>query len=505
MPNATDTLIDGNDVSSYQPDWRPKKGQEFVGIKSTEGTSYANPYRDEQETEARKAGLVVLWYHFLHPGKIDAQVAYFANNTDIKPGDILVCDWEKVGTSNADKDDFIRKLKARFPKNRVILYCNTSWWTGVDKTGYVGDQLWIAYYSDDIRKRPPIQHSWLFWQWSQTPIDQNISAFTSVEELKAWAAGDATAVVIDRRAKVPFRGGWTCGCVATSLPLVEADMIKRGLIKESIDIFQLGYRTNVAASAGTHAAGGNTDVDQWSAEQIEVWWEWGWNTQHRTEAQGFMNHGHGAPVGCPHLSPAGQDQMNDWRNGRDGLIWHNKVPNWPGWINWEDAIKAHGSSVKPAADERASKVDKQNGDDELLIEQPSKVRTAKQVVKPSKNGKYQLLKLENSGDVTWGWNAGEYEVDVRVTFEGIKADDELMIRVVYVDTDQKTGKAVGKAQAFLVEGLPGGAGTSFRKFHWKGSVGKPTAGRTRRIRLEVANFSSKDITITRVDTHSWKG
>jgi hypothetical protein len=106
--------------------------------------------------------------------------------------------------------------------------------------------------------------------------------------------------------KVRFRGGWTCECVAKSLPLVEADMIKKGIIKHNVDIFQLGYNSGgVSASAGTHDGGGNTDVGQYSDAGIKVWREWGWCQQHRTPAQGFSNHGHGWPKGCPHMSKGG--------------------------------------------------------------------------------------------------------------------------------------------------------------------------------------------------------
>ena len=141
-------------------------------------------------------------------------------------------------------------------------------------------------------------------------------------------------------AKVKFRGGWTCSCVATSLPLVEQDMIRRGLIKHNIDIFQLGYRTDVSASAGTHAAGGNTDVAQFSDAQIDVWRLWGWTIQHRTKAQGFdMDHGHGWPLGCPHLSPGGKAQAVQWANRQNGLVSKGRVAGrWP-IDDWKTAMK----------------------------------------------------------------------------------------------------------------------------------------------------------------------
>ncbi len=139
-------------------------------------------------------------------------------------------------------------------------------------------------------------------------------------------------------AKVQFRGGWTCSCVTTSLPLVEAELKRKGLIKNSVDIYQLGYRNDVGASAGTHAAGGNTDVAQFSDAQIQVWRECGWTIQHRTKAMGFsMDHGHGWPWGCTHLSPAGRDQAAQWQKRQNGLVSHGPISGkWPV-PNWKNA------------------------------------------------------------------------------------------------------------------------------------------------------------------------
>lgn len=128
-------------------------------------------------------------------------------------------------------------------------------------------------------------------------------------------------LVADPRAKVPFRGGWTCGCVAESLPAVEEEMKKRGIIRSNIDIYQLGWNSGgVAASAGTHDRGMMVDVGQFSEAALEVWWEFGWNMQHRTPAQGFAHHGHGGPHGCTHGAPLAAWQMQVYvAAGRNGL------------------------------------------------------------------------------------------------------------------------------------------------------------------------------------------
>lgn len=153
-------------------------------------------------------------------------------------------------------------------------------------------------------------------------------------------------------AKVKFRSGYTCSCVADTLPLIEREMIARGIIKSSIDIHQLGWRTDVSASAGTHARGGVIDTAQYSPEQLAVWRSWGVEMQHRTRAQGFsMDHGHGVWRGCPHLSPAAADQDREWLAGRNGLRSRGKIAG-PGPIGKETPTWSAAKASKALAASR---------------------------------------------------------------------------------------------------------------------------------------------------------
>src|SRR4030095_7150313 len=137
--------------------------------------------------------------------------------------------------------------------------------------------------------------------------------------------------------RIPFRGGLTCSCVVKSLPFVEKDLQQRGLINGSIRIFQLGYRTDVDASAGTHARGGCTDVAPFNAAVIDVWRQWGWTMQDRSP---FFadDHAHGWPYKCPHLSAAAQQQEDDWDRKDAGLVGGAHVQGrWPV-LPWNEAF-----------------------------------------------------------------------------------------------------------------------------------------------------------------------
>jgi hypothetical protein len=148
---------------------------------------------------------------------------------------------------------------------------------------------------------------------------------------------------------VDFRGGKTCSCVALSLPWVEEDMKRRGLIVSHVDIFQLGYRGDVSASnvpgvGNTHAEGGCTDVGQLYPKQIECWRDWGWTMQKRL-LTGVVPHAHGWPYKCPHLAPAAQMQENNWDQRDAGLKGDAQVVGqWPV-LPWKDAFRRNVMSL----------------------------------------------------------------------------------------------------------------------------------------------------------------
>ncbi|MBV2353362.1 glycoside hydrolase family 25 protein [Streptomyces sp. J2-1] len=182
-------MLHGIDVSAYQSASYGTEGLSFVFVKATEGRSYVNPRLAAQTKHGRDAGLVVGFYHFLWPGNITAQAEYFVSHAPERAGDILAVDWETTGegthASNAEKDQFIRALKKLRPHNRVLLYCNRTFWLDLDTTSYAGDGLWIADYVG--AGHPRIKAKWRFHQYTSTPHDTNVADFSSKAALKEWA------------------------------------------------------------------------------------------------------------------------------------------------------------------------------------------------------------------------------------------------------------------------------------------------------------------------------
>jgi len=183
-------MLHGVDVSTYQSSF-DTDGLDFVFIKATEGRSYVNPHLSAQTKRARDADCVVGFYHFLWPGDITAQAAYFLSRAPEQPGDLLAVDWEDNGegtrASNGEKDRFIREVKRLRPNHRVLLYCNRTFWLHEDTTSYAGDGLWIADYV--TAGKPRIKAPWLIHQHTDQPLDQDVAAFSSKAAMRDWAHG----------------------------------------------------------------------------------------------------------------------------------------------------------------------------------------------------------------------------------------------------------------------------------------------------------------------------
>lgn len=180
--------VNGQDWAGYQSVTPSTAGLSFVFIKVTEGTTFTNPKWKRQRDHARKAGLVVGYYHFARGMKNLAEADYFLHQTGtLGAGEMLAFDWEDSDVSNAEKDAWLKYVKAKVPQHRVGLYCNRSYWLDRDDTSVCGDFLWIADPSAPAG-HPRVQHPWLFHQYSEAGgVDRNVGNFADLRALQTWA------------------------------------------------------------------------------------------------------------------------------------------------------------------------------------------------------------------------------------------------------------------------------------------------------------------------------
>jgi GH25 family lysozyme M1 (1,4-beta-N-acetylmuramidase) len=331
-------MLHGVDVSSYQPDWAPAANDSFVFVKATEGTSYRNGRAAAQLAAGRAKRLQIGHYHYMRPDNAAKQAAYFVAHADIRPGDLLVCDWENTRDghpSDADAAIFIAEVKKRRPKNKVGLYCNASDWNNTAVKA--GDFLWIAHYGV---KKPSIHATWDFWQYADKSsrganIDQNKSRFNTLDELKAWANRAPLASTAQPKPThysgryqseyVGLNGGWVT-------PIDREILLRCASAVEwhTLRLSQGGLSNAVRASAKTHYGLGVGDIALDGRPKAKVWKLCAALIRSGIVAfpRGFIadsfqnnRHIHFASVeSYSHAHPQLQAQINEYKRGGDGLV-----------------------------------------------------------------------------------------------------------------------------------------------------------------------------------------
>lgn len=207
---AAPSGVPGIDVSNWQGkvDWAGQwgAGKRFAYVKATEGTTYTSPSFSHQYTGSYNAGFLRGAYHFALPDSSSGatQANHFVDNgggwsADGKtlPG-ALDMEWNPYGATCFGKsqtqmvswiNSFLNQYKARTGRYPVI-YTNTNWWTqcvGHDTSFAQKSPLWLARYSSTAGTPPTGWSTYSFWQYSDTPIDQNVWNGT-LDRLKYFAS-----------------------------------------------------------------------------------------------------------------------------------------------------------------------------------------------------------------------------------------------------------------------------------------------------------------------------
>lgn len=196
--------IYGQDWASYQSGTPSTSGLSFAFVKVTEGLGYVNAEWVSQRDHAKVNGLVWGGYHYPHMGNDPhAEADRFLAQVAWRPGDLIILDWEGYDAANADvsksdqlayKDAWLRYVKGRMPHNPVGAYMNADYWNNVDTTGYYQDFLWIATAGRSAGD-PGINASWLFHQYTDTPVDSDYCHLGNAAELRSWALSFAAPSV----------------------------------------------------------------------------------------------------------------------------------------------------------------------------------------------------------------------------------------------------------------------------------------------------------------------
>lgn len=179
--------MNGIDIASYQTGIDLSVVPcDFVIIKATEGTGYANPDFERAYKQAKEAGKCLGVYHYANGGNIHAEADYFLEKVGNRVGECVLClDWEGQNNpsfGSADASWVKDWLDYVFSKTgvRPLLYCSQSVMYKFANIGNYG--LWIAQYANML------QTGYQETPWNEGKYACAIRQYSSCGNLPGWNA-----------------------------------------------------------------------------------------------------------------------------------------------------------------------------------------------------------------------------------------------------------------------------------------------------------------------------
>lgn len=183
----------GNDISKYQGDVNYdvyKNNSNFVIIKATEGNGYTDTKFARNQSEARRVGLPLGYYHFARPdlgNTPEAEADYFLKVVGSPvEGEVYVLDYEPKSNPGDTVAWCKRFLDHVFSKIGVkcLIYLNQSQVKGFDWQSIIdaGYGLWIAAYTYDPNKNDFEMGKWPFAAIQQWTNKQEVPGIPAVAD-----------------------------------------------------------------------------------------------------------------------------------------------------------------------------------------------------------------------------------------------------------------------------------------------------------------------------------
>jgi GH25 family lysozyme M1 (1,4-beta-N-acetylmuramidase) len=216
---ATPTWIEGIDISHWQIDGKTPidwakvaaAGKQFVFLKASEATDYADPTYPRSRSGAKANGLLVGAYHFAQPdatlGDAVAEADHFIDTAAPVSGELLpVLDLEATGgLDDAALIAWVKAFLGRVYERtgvRSAIYVSPSFWSNrmnnsqwFAANGYT--VLWIAHWTTGPQPTVPASNwggkSWTFWQYTS---DGTVPGIVGRVDLNRYHYDDFTPVLI---------------------------------------------------------------------------------------------------------------------------------------------------------------------------------------------------------------------------------------------------------------------------------------------------------------------
>jgi lysozyme len=165
------------DISHWQdyPDFEEVAASGVKGMihKATEGTSYVDPNRKTNCSNAIAAGLAISTYFWIKPGDGRAQAEFYLATIDPVDGERVVIDYEEEGCSLTTLHDAVQALLDFKHGLRITVYSGhlLKEQLGSDCDDFLAKNtdLWLAQYTTgDVSWPENTYPQWMLHQYSET-------------------------------------------------------------------------------------------------------------------------------------------------------------------------------------------------------------------------------------------------------------------------------------------------------------------------------------------------
>ena len=250
---GSDVIYQGIDVSGWQGNISyaevKNSGIEIVYMKSSEGTSFVDPYFNQNYTNAKANGLKVGFYHYLIARSNEEAIEearFFVSVISGKEPDCrLAMDFESFGSLSVEEINQIGITFVRTVENlsgkEVIIYSNTNDARNIFSGELTNYPLWVAQYEVEQPTPNGKWSTWAGWQYTSTGEVAGINGYVDRDKFTKQVLLNTTGEIpLPDNTNKPIAGG------TTTITVQRGDTLSRIALEYNTTVARLVELNNIA-------------------------------------------------------------------------------------------------------------------------------------------------------------------------------------------------------------------------------------------------------------------
>lgn len=248
-----DVIYQGIDVSGWQGNINyaevKNSGIEIVYMKSSEGTSFVDPYFNQNYTNAKANGLKVGFYHYLiarsNEEAIEEARFFVSVISGKEPNCRLAMDFESFGNLSVEEINQIGITFVRTVENlsgkEVIIYSNTNDAINVFSGELTNYPLWVAQYEVEQPTPNGKWSTWAGWQYTDMGEVSGISGYVDRNKFTEQVLLNTSGTIpLPDNTNKPVAGG------TTTITVQRGDTLSRIALEYNTTVARLVELNNIA-------------------------------------------------------------------------------------------------------------------------------------------------------------------------------------------------------------------------------------------------------------------